>query len=115
MKPNADKCHLLMANQNNSITVNIGNEEIVNEDCVELLGIKIDKQLNFSKHVSKLCKKGNQKLHALARISKFLDKEKLKILMKTFILSQFNYCPLVWMNHNRTLNNRMNRLQEQAL
>ena len=115
MKPNADKCHLLMANQNNSITVNIGNEEIVNEDCVELLGIKIDKQLNFSKHVSKLCKKGNQKLHALARISKFLDKEKLKILMKTFILSQFNYCPLVWINHNRTLNNKINRLHERAL
>ena len=115
MKPNADKCHLLIANLSNKISVNIGNEEITNEDCVELLGIKIDKQLNFSKHVSKLCKKGNQKLHALARISKFMDKEKLKKLLKTFILSQFNYCPLVWMNHNRTLNNKINRLHERAL
>ena len=35
--------------------------------------------------------------------------------MKTFIRSQFNYCPLVWMFHNRTLNNKINKLQERAL
>ena len=35
--------------------------------------------------------------------------------MKSFIESQFNYCPLIWMFHNRTLNNRINRLHERAL
>ena len=35
--------------------------------------------------------------------------------MKTFITSQFNCCPLVWMFHNRTLNNKINRLYERAL
>ena len=35
--------------------------------------------------------------------------------MKAFIESQFNYCPLVWMFHNRTLNNKINRLHERAL
>ena len=35
--------------------------------------------------------------------------------MKTFITSQFNYCPLVWMCHNRTINNKINRLHERAL
>ena len=32
--------------------------------------------------------------------------------MKTFIQSQFNYCPLVWMFHNRTLINKINKLHE---
>ena len=82
---------------------------------VELLGVKIDEHLKFNEHITKLCKKGNQKLHALARISKYLNKDKLKILMKTFIISQFNYCPLTWMFHNRTLNNKINRLHERAL
>ena len=59
--------------------------------------------------------KSNQKLHALARISKYMGEKKLKIMMKTFINSQFNYCPLVWMFHNRTLNNKINRLHERAL
>ena len=35
--------------------------------------------------------------------------------MKSFIDAQFNYCPLVWMFYNRTLNSKLNRLQERAL
>ena len=35
--------------------------------------------------------------------------------MKTFIESQFNYCPLIWMFHSRTINNKINRLHERAL
>ena len=35
--------------------------------------------------------------------------------MKTFITSQFNYAPLIWMFHNRTLNNKINRRHEIAL
>ena len=62
-------------------------------DTVELLGITIDKNLNFTEHVSDLCKRGNQKLHALARISKCLKEDKVILIMKTFIRSQFNYCP----------------------
>ena len=30
-------------------------------------------------------------------------------------MSQFGYCPLVWMNHSRTLNNRINGLHKRAL
>ena len=35
--------------------------------------------------------------------------------MKAFIESQFNYCPLIWMLHFRTLNNKINRIHERAL
>ena len=35
--------------------------------------------------------------------------------MKAFITSQFSYCPLVWMFHSRTLNNRINKIHERAL
>ena len=94
--------------------VALGNETI-EESKLELLGIKIDINLNFNEHVTDLCKKGNQKLHALARISKYLNEDKLYILMKTFIHSRFNYCPLVWMFHTRTLNNKINKLHKRAL
>ena len=40
---------------------------------------------------------------------------KRKSLMKAFITSQFNYCPLIWMFHSRQLNNRINKIQERAL
>ena len=35
--------------------------------------------------------------------------------MKAFVHSQFGYCPLIWMFHNRTLNNKINRIHERAL
>ena len=35
--------------------------------------------------------------------------------MKAFIMSQSSYCPLVWMCHSRTLNNKINKLHERAL
>ena len=37
---------------------------------------------------------------------------KKRILMITFFTSQFSYCPLVWMCHSRTNNNKINRLHE---
>ena len=49
------------------------------------------------------------------RVSKYMDEEKLKLLMTTFIESQFNYCPRLWMFHNRSINKRINSLQERAL
>ena len=35
--------------------------------------------------------------------------------MKAYIISQFGYCPLVWMFHSRGLNNKINSLHERAL
>ena len=35
--------------------------------------------------------------------------------MKTFRTSQFGYYPLVWMCHNRNLNNEINNLHERKL
>ena len=35
--------------------------------------------------------------------------------MNAFFSSQFGYCPLVWMFHNRRYNNKLNRLHEQML
>ena len=120
MKSNEDKCHLIVATTNNNSYsstsyIYLGNEFIESEESVELLGVKIDSKLNFNEHVTNLVKKGNQKLHALARISKFLCHQKLKLIMRTFIESQFNYCPLLWMFHSRELNNKINKLHERAL
>ena len=35
--------------------------------------------------------------------------------MNAFIAQQFNYCPLLWMFHSRTINGKINKLHERAL
>ena len=62
MKSNDDKCHLIVANQDN-ISITLGNECIEAEDSVELLGITIDKNLNFNEHVSDLIRKSYTREH----------------------------------------------------
>ena len=44
-----------------------------------------------------------------------MSTEKRRILFKSFVESQFGYCPLVWMFHNRDLEQKKNKLHERAL
>ena len=115
LQMNPDKCKLLISNKNTDVSLTLENEVIECNSSVKLLGVTIDSRLSFHEHVCNLCKKANTKLHALARISNYMNQEKLRLLMKSFIESQFSYCPLIWMFHGRTLNNRINRLHERGL
>ena len=85
------------------------------EKILMFLGATVDNKLSIEPHLNLLCKKVIQKLHALGRVSKLTSKKKLRVIMKAFIMSQFRYCPLVWMCHSRTLNNKINKLHERAL
>ena len=114
MKVNPDKCHLLVTT-NSAVSANIEEFVINNSNEENLLGIKIDAKLSFENYVPSLCKKTNQKLHALARIVNYMELRKHKCLMKAFVTSQFNYCLLIWLFHSRELNNRINRIHERAL
>ncbi len=116
MKLNEDKCHFILFGTNEKVNIHIGEAQIEESDEEKLLGIDLDKKLSFKKHVRTLCKKASQKLHALlTRISVYMEPDKLKLLMKTFVMSQFSYCPLVWMFHDRNLNNEINKIHERAL
>ena len=75
----------------------------------------VDKNLSFESHLIKLCKKVNQKVSALARIAGILPFQKRQILLRTFIESQFAYCPLIWMFCSCTMNNKINHIHERAL
>ena len=114
MKTNADKCHLLVSSDE-SCTDKIEDFNIKSSTEEKLLGVKFDSNLSFESHITSLCKKASQKLHALARISHYMDLNKRRNLMKAFITSQFSYCPLIWMFHSRNLNNKINRIHERAL
>ena len=59
---NADKSHLLVTNHFDDICVNVGREEIKCEKSVKLLCIQINNKLDFSEHVSALCKRVSLKL-----------------------------------------------------
>ena len=115
LKPNPDKWHLLLSDVNNELNIKISNEFISNSSYEKILGVHFDNKLNFTTHITKLCKRAGQKLHALARISNYMSIKQKKLIMNAFISSQFSYCPLIWMCHNRCLHTKINKIHERAL
>ena len=81
----------------------------------KLLGVIIDSELKFENQIAGLCLKVSKKINALCHISIFISLEKRRTLMKAFLESQFNYCPLIWMLCSRALTNKINRTHERAL
>ena len=110
MKLNEDKCHLIISgHKSEAIWVKTGQTKIWEGKNQKLLGVIIDRQLNFDEYLISLCKK------ALARLENFLSLEQRKLLMKSFIESQFSYCPLTWMFYGTKTKARINHVHERAL
>ena len=86
-----------------------------NSECEKLLVVKFDNKLTFEKHIPDICRKASRKIYALARIAPYMDLSKRRIVMNAFFNSHFNYCPLIWMCHNRTTNRKISRLHERCL
>ena len=115
LKPNPHKWHLLLTEIGDELCVKIGQQFIFNSANEKVLGVFFDNRLNFACHLNKLCKKAGQKLHALSRVSNFMSCNQRRIVMNAFISSQFNYCPLLWRCHNRSLNTQINKIHHRAL
>ena len=114
MKANYDKCHLLLSTQE-SASIQVENFTIKSSKAKKLIGINIDNKLKFDIHVESIYQKANRKHNAFGKITNSMELPKRRILMNAFFKSQFNYCPTIWMFHNRSLNNKINRLHERCL
>ena len=114
MKASPGKCHLLLSTKSPEV-VYIDGIQTTSSTAEPLLRITNDLELTFENHLSAICNKLSRKINTLRRIANYIPLEKRRIMMKTFVESQFNYCPLIWMFHSRTIYNKMNRLQKRAL
>ena len=76
----------------------------INSLSDKLLGITFDCKWKFNKHIKDICQNASQKLNALARLAPCMGTTKKCILMNAIFKSQFNYCMLVWICCNRSLN-----------
>ena len=93
-KVNSSKCHLLLSLLNLK-SLSIKNSSIEGSSCETFLGVTVESNFSFEKHINELCKKGNQKLLAPVRYAKYMSSDKTRTLFKAFPVSQFIYCPLI--------------------
>ena len=100
MLANPKKFQVLFLSRNErlmpSTELNINENTIKSSKWVKLLRVKLDNRLNFELNVSDLFKSAARQPNVLLRLKPFLTFESKKVLIESFVYSNFNYCPLVW-------------------
>ena len=118
MQANPDKFQFLALSLNDETTYSLSLADdivIESEPYVKALGVILDNRLNFTYHISALCKKAARQLNALARIARYLDVNSRKIIYNSFVSCNFNYCPLVWHFCGKVNNSKLEKIHERAL
>ena len=77
------------------MSVCVNDMNILLKSCVKLLGVFIDYELNFSDHITYLCKRALRQVNAVRRVAKYFDKDCLMKLFYAFVISNFSYCATV--------------------
>ena len=70
-----------------------------NTKCEKDLGVHIDDQLNFKKHISFIINKANRILAIVRRTFDYMDKETFLYIYKGLIRPQLEYASSVWAPH----------------
>ena len=102
-------------NQSINQSIVINNKMIESSKSVKILRLTIDNKLNFGIHINNIRKVASAKIKGLGRKRSRLNLSQAKILYNFFILPQFNYCCLVWVFCNKTLQNKINQILKGAL
>ena len=84
-------------------------------DGLELLGVILDSNLNFTYHISLICKKASQRTGVLMRLRNPIPTNAKLLLFKTAILPYLTYCQLVWHFCRASDSRKIERLQERGL
>ena len=83
MKANNNKGHLLLSNKER-ITMKIGEPEIKSRNCEKLLGIEIEENLTFNKHLNHIIGKASYKINAQSRVAPYMNESQKRIVMYSF-------------------------------
>ena len=105
------KRNLNILKNKNLPPIQINNKPIDREVNVKNLGVKFDETLSFSKHINKIVSNAVGKLKHAFRFKNFLSQEAKIIIVESYILSNFNYCDILFQNLSVELKNKLQKLQ----
>ena len=117
MIANPEKFHVLLIRKDQTNTsgenFNIQGKMIKSE--VKLLGIQFDHKLNSEQHISELCRTATSQLNILQRLKQYIGFDERKILVQSFVYSNFDYYLLVWYISSAKALQKIEKIQERAL
>ena len=100
---------------NYSINLHIDGISIEPLKSIKLFGVLLDSELNFSEHISFVCKMASQQIGVLRRLRKLIPTRAKLQLYKAAILPHLTYCSTIWHFCRASYKRKVERLQERAL
>ncbi len=100
---------------NNTINVNIDNIVLSPSSNIKILGVTIDERLTFNEHINIILSNAARQLNSIKHLQCNPDMESRLAIYKSYILSNFNYCPLVWHFCGIQNSRNMEKVQERTL
>ena len=88
--------HHKLNNLDSKPSVNIGHDSIKQVQHSTVLGVEIDENLSWKKHIENVVKKVTSGIGAMRRIRDFVDRETLSSIYNALIRPHFDYCSEVW-------------------
>ena len=115
--PNKFQSMLISPNapKDNDLQIEVNDNVITATSTMKILGMHIDSKFNFNGHIAFLCTKAGRQLNVLQRMRGSLDSVRNMAIYNSFIISNFNYCPVVWMFTSKSSLNKLENIQKRAL
>ena len=82
---------------------------------MKLVGVTLDKDLNFSERVFSICKSTSKRIGILMRLTKLIPTTAKLQIHKAAIMPYFNYCSLAWHFCKGSDKNKLERTNERGL
>ena len=117
MQANPTKFQCIISHKSHRVysPLYIDSAALVPEETVKLLGVTFDVKLTFEQHVNDICKKASRDLNILKRFSKILSTANKTRIFHSFIVSHFNYCPVIWHFCSKRKTKMLDKIQERSL
>ena len=82
--------------QCDNFSIKIEDCELENVNKYKCLGVLVDNELNWHKHVNNIIQKVFCKMALLRRVKPYLDVNTLNVLYKALVQPHFDYCSVAW-------------------
>ena len=79
------------------------------------LGVKLDSNLAFTKHLNNVIRIVSHKINLLAKVRQVVDNRASLLIYKTMILPYFDYGDILFMKSQKHLLSKLDHLQKRAL
>ena len=82
--------------KNPQLKLSIGTTQIEQVNTIKLLGVTIDSSLSWSKHINNIVIKMGRGIGMARKCSGFITPSIMKSVIHSLVLSNLEYCPVIW-------------------